>query len=274
MDGNDAWGISGSDFLRWYLIAAVLAVVLTLLGKWIADKRSVSSASAVRALTPPEIGALTSDGQAVLASLAILREVDVIDARGRTLRTLTDTERTELDWFTRIVLARLGSGIAPLVRARLFARMAGPCAQLRTALADEGLLEGRPKPSVSTIRVLPVLIVVAVGSVRVISGFQGGKPGLLLVAVIVLLLLTLPFVPRRRRRTALGEAELRRLRADNDYLSPRPGISVALFGTNALLVLDPAMVTALSHGSPPPDQAPLAGMSSIGMDSYSRGFGV
>lgn len=150
-------------------------------GKWIADKRSVSSSSAVRVLTPPEVGALISDGHAVLASLAILRGSDVIDAQGRTLRALTDTERTGLDWFTRIVFARLGSGTAPLVRSRLFARMAGPCARLRNGLAAEGLLEGQLRRGAWAMRVLPVLIVVAVGTVRVFSGFPDGKPGLLLV---------------------------------------------------------------------------------------------
>ncbi|MDI9893792.1 TIGR04222 domain-containing membrane protein [Rhodococcus sp. IEGM 1381] len=280
MDGTDTWGIAGADFLRWYSLTAVLAVVLTVLGNWIAVHRSVPASSTGRVLTPPQIGSLTSDGQAVLASLAILRGADVIDSRGRSLRTPTNTELTRLDWFTRIVLLRLGSGTAPLVRSRLFADTSGACAKLRRGLVDEGLLHGRPTLGASTIRVFPILFVVAVGVARVTQGLRNGDPVLLLVGIIVLLLMTLPFVHRRPRRTALGEAEVRRLREENDYLAPsarpsftaygpsRAGLSAALFGTSALLVLDPAMAGALSHGVAQVGQAKLFGFGG------TFGFGV
>ncbi|WP_415971566.1 TIGR04222 domain-containing membrane protein [Rhodococcus sp. 077-4] len=286
MTGTDTWGISGSDFLHWYLIAAVLAVVLTVLGNWIADKRSVSSAPAVRVLTPPEVGALTSDTQAVLASLAMLRGADVIDSSGRSLRTPTTTELTHLDWFTRIVLLRLGNGTAPLVRSRLFANTSGARAKLRRGLVDEGLLYGRSTLGASTIRVFPILFVVAVGVARVTQGPRNGNPVLFLVGIIALLLLTLPFVHRRRRRTALGEAEVRRLRQENDYLAPslrpsftaygpsRAGMSAALFGTSALMMLDPAMADALSHGVAQVGQAPLVGFGGTsGSGGSDSGFG-
>ncbi|OZC90358.1 hypothetical protein CH279_28655 [Rhodococcus sp. 06-412-2B] len=199
MDGTDTWGIASADFLRWYLLAAFVAVALVLLSNWLASHRSVPASPTGRVLTPPEVGALTNDTQAVMASLAILRGADVIDSRGRVRRALTDTERTHLDWFTRTVLERLGSGKAPLVRSRLVTNMSVACAQLRSQLIKEGLLHGRSERGASTVRVFPILFVAAVGFVRVISGIANGKPVLFLVGIIVLLLLTLPFVRRRRR---------------------------------------------------------------------------
>ncbi|OZC93059.1 TIGR04222 domain-containing membrane protein, partial [Rhodococcus sp. 06-412-2C] len=278
MDGTDTWGIASADFLRWYLLAAFVAVALVLLSNWLASHRSVPASPTGRVLTPPEVGALTNDTQAVMASLAILRGADVIDSRGRVRRALTDTERTHLDWFTRTVLERLGSGKAPLVRSRLVTNMSVACAQLRSQLIKEGLLHGRSERGASTVRVFPILFVAAVGFVRVISGIANGKPVLFLVGIIVLLLLTLPFVRRRRRRTAQGDAELRRLRVENDYLSPRSrpsftaygpsraGMSAALFGAGALLMLDPAMAGALSYGS-----AQAGGAASFGFGGDSGG---
>ncbi|OZF38493.1 hypothetical protein CH294_08750, partial [Rhodococcus sp. 14-2483-1-1] len=275
---TDTWGIASADFLRWYLLAAFLAVALVLLSNWLASHRSVPASPTGRVLTPPEVGALTNDTQAVMASLAILRGADVIDSRGRVRRALTATERTHLDWFTRTVLERLGSGKAPLVRSRLVTNMSVACAQLRSQLIDEGLLHGRSERGASTVRVFPILFVAAVGFVRVISGIANGKPVLFLVGIIVLLLLTLPFVRRRRRRTAQGDAELRRLRVENDYLSPRSrpsftaygpsraGMSAALFGAGALLMLDPAMAGALSYGS-----AQAGGAASFGFGGDSGG---
>lgn len=280
MESNDTWGIASADFLRWYLLAAFLAVALVLLSNWLAARRSVPTSPTGRVLTPPEVGVLTNDTQAVMASLAILRGADVIDSHGRAQRALTDIERTHLDRFTRTVLERLGSGTAPLVRSRLVTNMSVSCAQLRSQLIDEGLLHRRPERAASTVRVFPILFVAAVGSVRVISGLANGRPVLFLVGIIALLLLVLPIVGRRPRRTTLGDEELRRLRVENDYLSPRSrpsfttygpsraGMSAALFGAGALQVLDPAMAGALSYGS-----AQGGGAASFGFSGGSGGSG-
>ncbi|OZF36377.1 TIGR04222 domain-containing membrane protein [Rhodococcus sp. 14-2483-1-2] len=279
MESTDTWGIAGAEFLRWYLLAAVLAVALTLVSNRLAAHRSASASPTGRALTPPEVGALTSDDQAVMASLAILRGADVIDSRGSRRRTLTDSERMQLDWFTRAVLERLGSGKAPLVRSRLVTNMSGSCAQLRNALVDEGLMHGAAAQPMLP-RTFPILFVAALGVARIVAGIANGKPVGFLVGIVVLLLVALPFAVRRRRRTALGDAELRRLRTENDYLSPRSrpsftaygpsraGMSAALFGAGALMLLDPAMAGALSYGS-----AHAGGAASFGFggDSGSSG---
>ncbi|MGV8874224.1 MAG: TIGR04222 domain-containing membrane protein [Rhodococcus sp. (in: high G+C Gram-positive bacteria)] len=164
METTDTWGISSAEFLRWYLLAAFLAVALVLLSNWLASHRSVPASPTGRVLTPPEVGALTNDTQAVMASLAMLRGADAIDSQGRVRRTLTDTERTHMDWFTRTVIERLGSGKAPLVRSRLVSNMSGSCAQLRSQLVTEGLLHGRSERGASTVRVFPILFADAAAS--------------------------------------------------------------------------------------------------------------
>ena len=277
MGNTDTWGIASAEFLRWYLLAAVLAVAATLVSNRLAAHRSVPASPTGRVLTPPEIGVLTSDAQAVMASLAILRGAEVIDSRGSRRRILTDTEHMQLDWFTRTVLERLGGGKSPLVRSRLVANMSDSCAQLRSTLVDEGLMHGAAERSMP-VRAFPILFVTAVGIARIVAGVANGKPVGFLVAIVVLLLVALPFVIRRRRLTTLGDAELRRLRAENDYLSPRSrpsftaygpsraGMSAALFGAGALLMLDPAMAGALNYGS-----AHAGGAASFGFGGDSGG---
>ncbi|MDV6260481.1 TIGR04222 domain-containing membrane protein [Rhodococcoides yunnanense] len=279
MGNTDTWGIASAEFLRWYLLAAVLAVAATLVGNWLDAHRTVAASPTGRVLTPPEVGLLTNDEQAVMASLAILRGGNVIDSSGRARRGLTDTERVQLDWFTRTVLERLGTGKAPLVRSRLVSNMSGACAQLRSALVDEGLMHGaNARPMLA--RMFPILFVAAVGIARIAAGIANEKPVGFLIVIVVLLHVALPFVIRRPRRTAPGNEALRRLRAENNYLEPRArpsftaygpsraGMSAALFGAGALMVLDPAMAGALSYGS-----AHAGGAASFGLGGDSGGGG-
>jgi hypothetical protein len=71
----------------------------------------------------------------------------------------------------------------------------------------------------------------------------------------------IPLLRIKRRRTALGDSELRRLKHENSYLSPklRPaytsygpslaGLSAALFGSGALVLIDPALAGAVAAGA-------------------------
>ena len=105
------------------------------------------------------------------------------------------------------------------------------------------------------------MAVIALGLVRLVAGIAGGKPvGFLLLTIIVLALM-IPLLRIKRRRTALGDSELRRLKHENSYLSPklRPaytsygpslaGLSAALFGAGALVLIDPALAGAVAAGA-------------------------
>ena len=82
-DHTDTWGIPSQTFLQWYLVAAAVAIGLSLYSRMTARRSPVVVDAVRRPLTPPEIGALTSDYQAVLASMAILRSAELISTEGK-----------------------------------------------------------------------------------------------------------------------------------------------------------------------------------------------
>ncbi|MGC0366708.1 uncharacterized protein (TIGR04222 family) [Rhodococcus sp. 27YEA15] len=275
---TDTWGIPSRTFLQWYLLAALLAVALSLYSRAAARRSCQKAGTDRRALTPPEVGALTSDYQAVLASLAILRSGGLIDTNGAANRAMHRKDRERLDWFTRTVFERLGNRKVPLRRVRLLGRLNIALAQLRTTLIGEGYLQRSQRGIHASLRTLPILAVIALGIVRIIAGTTGGKPVGYLVVTVLVLALALPFLRRNGRRTSLGDSELRRLMHENSYLSPklRPsytsygpafaGLSAALFGVGTLALIDPALAGAVSAGAA---YSPGAGSSS----HYSCGGG-
>ncbi|MDI9915971.1 TIGR04222 domain-containing membrane protein [Rhodococcus sp. IEGM 1379] len=257
----DTWGIPSQTFLQWYLLAGAVAVGLSLYSRILA-RRTPSAVDTVRPpLTPPEVGALTSDYQAILASMAILRSAELITTDGKTKLALSPEDKNRLDWFTRTVHKRLGNGKVPLRQVRLMGRLNIALAQLRTSLIDAGYLQRPQRGLGAALRIVPIVVVIVIGVVRLIAGITGGKPvGYLFTAIIVLAVL-IPFLRRNSRRTALGDVELRRMKRENSYLSPklRPsftsygpslaGLSAALFGSGALVLIDPALAGALSTGA-------------------------
>ncbi|SNS26845.1 TIGR04222 domain-containing membrane protein [Rhodococcoides kyotonense] len=255
------WGIDGPTFLRWYIALAIAAVAVPALATWATRANSTVARALPRPLTPPEAGALISDRAALHASLAILRTAGVLKPGGSRARALTAEERTRIDWFTRAVLERIGSGMRPPNGRRLMASLTVVFAQLRSPLVDMGYLTGPRARAAASLRTMCVTVVVAVGVVRIFAGLSGGKPVLFLVFAVLVLAATIPLVRRAPRLTATGRAEVRRLTADNAYLAPRmrpsfttygpskAGMSAALFGGAALLWVDPALAGAMISGS-------------------------
>nr|WP_296770388.1 TIGR04222 domain-containing membrane protein [Rhodococcus sp. (in: high G+C Gram-positive bacteria)] len=251
------WGIAGPTFLLWYILAAAASIAVPLaLTIW--TRSEGRHATGIRPLTAPEVGSLTSDYQSVIASLTILRTAGVLGPGGVRVRSLTAEEKPRIDWFTRVVLERLGSGTRRPDKARLITSLAPTFGQLRTPLIEMDLLTGDRARRSASIRCACVLTVAAVGIVRIAAGLAGGKPVLYLVLVVVVLLLAVPFVRRVPRRTPQGTAELRRLSSEHAHLAPRmrpafttygpnnAGMSAALFGGAALLWLDPQMAGAMN----------------------------
>ncbi|AYJ49501.1 TIGR04222 domain-containing membrane protein [Rhodococcus sp. P1Y] len=254
------WGIDGPTFLRWYLVAALLAIVVpaAISSSTRGNGRALAPS---RVLTPPEVGALTSDYQALIASLSVLRAAGTLAPGGRKARPLTAEERSKLDWFTRIVSERIGSGTRPPSKASLINSLSVTFAQLRGPLLDMGYLTGSHAARAAKFRVGCVLVVVTIGAARVIARIAGGKPVGYLVLAIIALLASVPFVRRVPRRTPRGSAELRRPTSDYAHLQPRmrpafetygpshAGMSAALFGGAALLWLDPQLAGAMNAGA-------------------------
>ncbi|MCJ0905569.1 TIGR04222 domain-containing membrane protein [Rhodococcus sp. ARC_M6] len=276
---SDTWGIPSQTFLLWYLVGAAVAVALSLTLRMRARE---SPGRATRPLTPPEVGALTSDFQAILASVTILRSAEMITIGGKFKRALFAQDMQHLDWFTRTVHEQLGKGAVPLHRVRLVKRLNIPLVQLRSTLMDEGYLQ-RPQSGVdAAMRIAPIAAVIAVGSIRLVAGIASGHPvGFLLAILAVLVALTI-YVRRDTRRTRFGDAELERLKQENSFLSPNlnpsfssygpsfAGLSAALFGTGALVLIDPSLASAVSAS---PGAGTGGGGSSSGSDSGSGSGG-
>jgi uncharacterized protein (TIGR04222 family) len=285
------WGIDGPTFLRWYILAAVAAVLVPAFLTWASRANDEAARIPHRPLTPPEVGALSSDRAALHASLAILRTAGVLKPGGRRARALTAEERSRIDWFTRTVLERLGSGKSIPNGRRVMASLAVAFGQLRSPLVDMGYLTASRARAAARLRTVCVALVVAVGVVRILAGLMNGKPVLFLLFTVLVLVATIPLVRRVPRLTAAGRAELRRLTADNAYLAPRmrpafaaygpskAGMSVALFGGAALLWVDPALAGAMSTGpgssgfSDSGGSASSCGSSSSGSSSSCGGGG-
>lgn len=283
---HDTWGIAGPTFLRWYVAAALTAVVAPAVVTAFWRKAQSRNHAPARLLTAPEVGALTSDYQALIASLALLRSAEILAPGGARARGLTTDERSRIDWFTRTVLERLGSGKTPIAKSRLVGGLSVAFAQLRSPLIEMGYLFGDGERRAAKFRVWCVLAVAAVGVVRIFAGLAGGKPVLYLVLTVTVLVLTVPFVRRVRRTTALGAAELRRLSVENAHLAPRmrpsfrtygpvqAAMSTALFGGASLLWLDPSMAGAMTANyAAGSDSGSWSGTSSSCSSSSDSGGG-
>ncbi len=115
---------------------------LSLYSRMTARRSPVVVDAVRRPLTPPEIGALTSDYQAVLASMAILRSAELISTEGKTKAgTHCGGQESSRLVSPRTVHKRLGNGKVPLRQVRLMGRLNVALAQLRTTLIDEGYLQ-------------------------------------------------------------------------------------------------------------------------------------
>src|SRR3546814_20369856 len=102
-DHTDTWGIPSQTFLQWYLVAAAVAIGLSLYSRMTARRSPVVVDSVRRPLTPPELGALTSDYHEVLASMDILRSAELIRHEGKTTMAIPADDKNRTDWFTRPV---------------------------------------------------------------------------------------------------------------------------------------------------------------------------
>ncbi|MFI9537210.1 TIGR04222 domain-containing membrane protein [Nocardia fusca] len=249
---GETWGVSGPAFLLLYLPIAVVAVVIG----WRLRHRIVHAPASAPPgeLTAPELGLLTSDRRAVMASVALLRGHDLIDAGGSPVGSAAAA--VALDPFTVAVRDRLDESkqSITLVTHRLRAELD----RMRKTLADRGYLaDGRYTKQLRE-AALPILVVGLFGVARLVTGLANGKPVLFLLLVLVALGIAGWRVAAPVRVTPAGRAALAAAADGNRYLRPAnspsyqtygpaaAGLAVALFGVQALILLDPALNTAMS----------------------------
>lgn len=249
---GETWGVSGPAFLLLYLPIAVVAVVIG----WRLRHRIVHAPASAPPgeLTAPELGLLTSDRRAVMASVALLRGHDLIDAGGSPAGNAAAT--VTLDPFTVAVRDRLGESKAGITL--MTARLRPELDRMREALVDRGYLADRRYTGQLREAALPILVVGLFGVARLVTGLINGKPVLFLLLVLIALGIAGWRVAAPVRVTPAGRAALAEATGGNRYLRPAnspsyqtygpgaAGLAVALFGVQALVLLDPALNNAMS----------------------------
>ncbi|KWV33412.1 TIGR04222 domain-containing membrane protein [Micromonospora rifamycinica] len=264
---GDTWGIPGPLFLKLYLMVAVVAVVGTLLHR----RRTTAGppdAAGIDQLGPQQVAYLNGGDQlAVWSALGGLRAAGAIDVRSdRRLIAAgpTPTGVTPLDHAIRNAARR------PVAAGKLGRDpgVARALEQLRQGLEQHGLLI-----DADGVRALRrgrnlLLVLLALGVVRLVAGLVNGRPVGWLLLALAGLGLTFALIARTPRRTRSANTALRHLRSSSHHLSPDSApayatygaagaaMGVALFGTASLYALDPGFAAqaaiqrqALSSGS-------------------------
>lgn len=255
---GDTWGITGSEFLRWYLVAGIAAVVLSVVLR-VAVVRSWAAPRPGRPLSPTELGMLVGERRAVAAALAWLRADGVIDRRGVT----GYGPRGPLDPLTTAVHDRISAGSAMTVSS-LWDATGDTLDRMRSDLLERRILAGADYRRAIGLCGLPVAFLVLIGVIRLVFGFFGRQPIGYLVILILLFTVVGLFVSSTvwqisewTTTTPSGSKMLTEIRESNGHLRPeqRPSyatygsmsaaMSVALFGPAALSLLDPEFAAEL-----------------------------
>ncbi|GAA3985718.1 hypothetical protein GCM10023085_79860 [Actinomadura viridis] len=250
---GDTWGIPGPLFLFGLFIpaAVVLLAGVLLIRRLLSPGRDPQGD-----LHPYKIALLDGGaGRVIATAVAALRADGAVEAQGGGLRvTVTDTDRTArtpLDEAVHGALAERKS--VPPKELPGLPQVRQAIDDLERALVRDGLMLSAGRHRARRLAVLPLVLLELVGIARLIAGLGSGQPVLFLViALIVLGLVNITLLVDAERCTAAGKRVVadasRRYRHLNPSQSPAwatygaPGMvfGVALFGTAALVSMDPA----------------------------------
>lgn len=250
-------------------IWAYLGTAMVIFAGALAHRRRLFSGPPTLGIPDPHVdpqqAAYLGNGErpAVYASLAGLRCAGAVGlAADRTL-TVTGPLPVGATALDRAVYDAAERGL-PQQALRADPPVQEAVAELKEELEQAGLLLDPPSRRAARRGAWLLLALLAIGAARFGTGLGKDAPvGYLGVAVLAVLAGHLFLIIRIPRRTAAGDAALVRLHRSHRYLAPRQrpafdtygppaaGMAVALFGTEALWTLDPAMAeeAAIEHGS-------------------------
>lgn len=255
---GDTWGISGPAFIRGYLIAAVLALIVTLVIRWlIQGGRRVQ-----RELHPYEVAYLIGGQRRTIATaVAGLRADGAIETDGSGALRSAGRPRTLQTPLDLVVHAAIRTGAATRV-SRLAtgasgARVVRAVDQIRDGLVRDGLAAGpRERRLFRLAAVFPVAVLV-VGVVRLFAGMANDRPvGNLMLTLIVLAVMTVGLLRRTPRTLRSGNAAVAAARSRSAHLNPSmspawttygavgAALGAALFGMAAVTSIDPEFAAA------------------------------
>jgi uncharacterized protein (TIGR04222 family) len=248
---GDTWGISGPDFLRIYLGAAVVFLAYAVVAR-LSVTRSSSAAMPGRLPTPAEVALLLGGrSQAAFSSLARLRVAGVIGVGTKRSLMVTGPVPSTADRLDRAVY----SAAQRDVRARDLSddsQVQSAVAEINDSVAHAGWLLD---PSVRTRARLGAHLLLGLttfGVVRIVAGVMNERDVFFLIALCVITFVIGLSLLRVPRMTRSGRQAVKETQARNLHLSPAQApswttygmdsaaMAVALYGTAALWVADPA----------------------------------
>ncbi|RZT79906.1 uncharacterized protein (TIGR04222 family) [Micromonospora violae] len=247
---GDTWGIPGPTFLRYYLAAAVLVVVITAYHR---VRLAVGSTASMTAdpLGPQQVAYLNEGPQlAVHAALGGLRGSRAIGVRPDRRLTTAGAAPTGLTPLEQAIhwAAHQHARAGDLPRDE---RVRIALDQIRDGLEQRGLLTNDAQRARARFWATILAVLLGVGVFRLVSGLFNDQPvGYLLLTLVPLLIITL-LLRRAPMLTRAGRAALRSVRRAHAHLAPASApayttygaagaaMGVALFGTAALWALDP-----------------------------------
>ncbi|MGW1452353.1 TIGR04222 domain-containing membrane protein [Micromonospora sp. NPDC002411] len=247
---GDTWGISGPTFLRYYLLATAVVVVVAVYHR---IRLAANSTTAMTAdpLGPQQVAYLNGGPRlAVNAAIGGLRGSGAIGVRpDRRLTTIgaAPTGLTPLDQAIHWA-AHQHARVGDLPRDE---RVRVALDQIRNGLEQRGLLTNDAQRARARFWTRLLIGLLGLGVLRLASGLFSGRPvGYLLLTLVALLIVTL-VLRRPPAVTRAGRAALRGVRREHTHLAPASApayatygaagaaMGVALYGTASLWALDP-----------------------------------
>ena len=256
---DDTWGISGPTFLLAYVVLAVAVAVAA-----IRTRRALVDVSTERPAhrldeRPYDVAFLNGGAElALTAAFSAMHRAGTISTSGRGVVVAAARPESRADELERAVHHAAATPVSRHSLATAGA-VASALHRVEQRLIAAGLLLSAERRRRIRLAGAWVLVVAALGVVRVMAGLANGRPVLFLILlVLVTLAVGVLLVLRVPRRTRAGDALLRRLAADHQLLSPsmRPdwqvygptgaALAVGVFGVQALWAADPAFATELA----------------------------
>jgi uncharacterized protein (TIGR04222 family) len=256
---GNTWGMSGPQFLGWYLLlgSAAAATMVVLLRR--ATHGDGLPPMDVQRLSPMQIAVLNGGSLPAVVALVELRGRGLVDEHGRTTGA---ADPSDCDPVSRAVYLQLRADRA--VKAREALRrphVQRAVEQVTEQLRKGGLLTRRDRQFVRRCAwaVVPVVAVIVLGGARVAAGLANTKPVGFLVIVVIVLVASIPvaLTTVATRTSDSGRRALRELQFAYPHLDPAarpsfptygPGVlalSVAVFGGAALVAAEPDFAYAV-----------------------------
>jgi uncharacterized protein (TIGR04222 family) len=247
---GDTWGISGPDFLAVYLGAAVVFLIVALVFRLSVTRSGPDHM--VRQPSRGEIAYLTGGAsQAMYSSLAGLRAVGAVGLVEKGTLSRTGPAPDGMTRLDEAVYDAAGRGVRV---ADLMAdvRVRSALDELALIVERAGWLVDDAARTRARIGAFLLLALAVFGIVRTVAGLANGRPvGIIIVATIVIAVVGLILL-RVPRLTSAARNALNQTVQANRHLAPSQSpswatyglsgaaLGVALYGTSAMWVADPA----------------------------------